>query len=58
MKYKCCECGHIFTEDDAYIYSECVGEFWGSPAYEEFMACPACKSDCIEDYEEEEEENV
>lgn len=46
-KYKCNECGNEFDEPDT--YTECMGEFWGVPAYEEFGCCPRCKSD---DYEE------
>lgn len=51
--FKCCNCGCIFTENDAGTYQECVGEFWGAPAYETFMCCPECKSDEFDDYEEE-----
>lgn len=40
MKYYCTSCGEIFDEPDS--YSECVGEFWGSPAYQEFAECPYC----------------
>lgn len=56
MKYKCCDCGHIFSEDDAGVYRECVGEFWGAPAWEEFVACPECGGIDLDDAEEEEEE--
>lgn len=45
--YKCNDCGAEFDEPES--YSECVGEFWGMPAYEEFGQCPMCKSD---DYDE------
>ena len=54
---KCYECGCIFDEDEADERSECVGEFWGSPAYQSFMVCPECGSDEIDDYEEENEED-
>lgn len=45
--YKCNECDAVFDEPDT--YRECVGEFWGTPAYEEFDICPVCKSDDIEE---------
>lgn len=46
-KYKCYECGAEF--DEPATYRECMGEFWGTPAYEEFDCCPVCKSDDIEE---------
>ena len=45
----CGECGKRFDEDDIETYEECVGEYWGQPAYETFGICPYCKSDCIEE---------
>lgn len=45
--YKCNDCGAMF--DEPATYRECVGEFWGTPAFEEFGSCPVCES---EDYEE------
>lgn len=54
---KCCECGEIFEDDEVESRSECVGEFWGSPAYMSIDVCPFCGSDEIEDYEEEQEED-
>jgi hypothetical protein len=45
--YKCNDCENTFNEPDS--YRECIGEFWGFPAYEEFGSCPICGSD---DYEE------
>lgn len=55
-KLKCYECGAIFNEEDAGEYQECVGEFWGAPAYQTFLCCPHCNSDEIEDYEGGDEE--
>ena len=55
MRYKCYDCDEVFDEDDAGSRSECVGEFWGAPAYESYMTCPNCGSDDIEEYEETEE---
>ena len=50
--YKCNDCKAVFTEPDT--YSECMGEFWGMPAYETFDRCPVCKSDDIEEVNENE----
>lgn len=54
-KYKCCDCGKEFDEPGS--YEECMGEFWGSPAYQTFYVCPVCGSDDYEENEEEEEED-
>lgn len=48
-KYKCNDCEAEF--DEPREYSECVGEFWGAPAYETFYECPECGS---EDFDESE----
>lgn len=45
MAYKCLECGHIFDEGEEKIYTECMGECHGSPAYETFRVCPVCGGD-------------
>ena len=50
--YKCEECGNVF--DEPKMVQECVGEFWGTPAYETWAVCPDCGSDEIEDYEDNE----
>ena len=55
-KLKCCDCGEVFTEEDADVVSENVGEFWGAPAYMDYNACPNCRSTDLEDYTEEEDE--
>lgn len=52
MRYKCYNCGETFDEDDAEERRECVGEFWGSPAYDSVMICPECGSDEIEETDE------
>ena len=44
--YKCNECGEEF--DEPVSYPECVGEYWGAPAYQSFYMCPCCKSDDFE----------
>lgn len=53
---RCTDCGHIFDEYDAITIHEYMGEFWGTPAYEDWMGCPNCKSTEIEDYDEREDE--
>lgn len=40
MSWYCTSCGRVF--DDPYDYEECVGEFWGAPAYQRFSECPYC----------------
>lgn len=44
MRYKCCDCGQIFDEEDAGTINESRGEFWGEPCYESMMCCPSCNS--------------
>ena len=52
----CNDCGKIFDEDDAKVVHDHVGDFWGAPAYQDFIECPYCGSDDIDDYHEEDEE--
>ena len=54
---KCDDCGNTFEAEDLDYYTECVGEFWGSPAYETFYVCPYCGSDCYGECDEEDEEH-
>lgn len=56
MIYKCGNCGRVFTDEQADTRKECVGEFWGAPAYKHFLVCPDCRSDELEKYEEGEDE--
>ena len=56
--YRCEDCGAIFDEDEIDSRSEYVGEFWGTPAYQTFNYCPECGSDCIREYEGEDEEET
>ena len=56
MKYKCNCCGEVFDEDDANYVREYVGEFWGTPAYNNYMTCPNCDEEDFEEYREEDEE--
>lgn len=55
-KLKCYDCDAIFNEEDAGTHQECVGEFWGVPAYQTYNCCPYCFSDDVGIYEESEEE--
>ena len=45
----CGECGKRFGEEEIKTVSECVGEYWGVPAYQDYGTCPFCGSDCIEE---------
>ena len=47
-KCVCIECGHIFDEEDAVMYKEDMGEYWGAPCYEYVRGCPHCKGDYVE----------
>lgn len=54
MAFICNDCESIFYEPKE--YQECVGEFWGSPAYEIFGCCPCCDSEDYDEIEPEEED--
>ena len=54
---KCLCCGEIFDNDEVATRTECVGEFWGTPAYMDFDICPFCNCEDLEDYEEETEDD-
>lgn len=41
--YKCLDCGKEF--EHPHEYEECVGCFWGDPAYQTFKECPHCGGD-------------
>lgn len=55
-KYACQECGAVFSEDEAGSERDFVGYYGEQAAYQYYMTCPECGSDCIEDYEELEED--
>ena len=46
--YICLECGRIFSEPAK--WKEDRGEYFGSPAYEEWWGCPNCHGDYAETY--------
>ena len=55
--YKCSCCGNTFEEP--YEYTECMGEFWGSKAYDTFSVSPCCGeyyTEVSEDDDESEDE--
>ena len=56
MLLRCNNCDEVFDEDDLESRSECVGEFWGSPAYDSYGVCPFCGSDDYDEYEDPEED--
>ena len=47
--YICEDCGKVF--DEPKTYEECMGEFWGAPAYETFAICPFCESEAFKGYD-------
>lgn len=49
MKYICKDCESTFDESEIAYQREYMGEFWGTPAYEELAVCPYCSSDEIEE---------
>ena len=49
-EYKCNDCECEFNEPES--YEECMGEFWGTPAYETFYCCPCCGSDAYEEVDD------
>ena len=51
-KMICLDCGTVFDADEVERVQDYRGECWGSPAYEEELICPHCKSSVIEDAEE------
>ena len=53
--YKCCDCGSIIREDDIDTIQDYRGEYWGTPAYENVDVCPKCGSDCLEEYDNEDD---
>lgn len=55
-KLKCENCGEVFREEDADTQQECVGDFWGSPAYMYYNACPTCGSTDLEETSDDEED--
>lgn len=52
--YICNDCGAIF--DEPREIKECMGEFWGAPAYDTTACCPACGADDYEEFDDDEEE--
>ena len=56
-KYRCCECGKIFDEEDIKVVEEDRGEYWGIPCYEQMELSPCCDWDFEEVYEDDEEDD-
>lgn len=56
-RYYCTNCERFINEEDIDTRQECMGSFWGSPAYETFAICPHCGSDEVINEEDMEEEN-
>lgn len=49
--YCCIECGRVFSEQQASVWSESRGEYWGTQCYEEVSGCPYCRGSYVETYE-------
>ena len=45
MRIYCPDCERYFDSSEIHYRRECMGEFWGSPAYDEFPECPYCHGD-------------
>jgi len=54
---RCDDCGWIGHSEELRAVQESRGEFWGVPAYETMYYCPVCGSECLDDYEEVQEED-
>lgn len=52
----CDECNETFVRP--HVERECIGEYWGSPAYQTFAYCPYCGSTLIREYVPEDGEEV
>lgn len=50
--YRCVSCGKIF--DIPKVVSEYVGEFWGTPAYQNVGYCPICGDDEYDEIQDDE----
>lgn len=54
MRLYCTHCGNYFGSDELHYRRECVGEFWGTPAYDDFPECPYCGSEeFVDEYDED-----
>lgn len=49
--FVCIECGHVFNEEGASVWTESRGEYWGSPCHEEMDGCPKCGGSYAQTYE-------
>lgn len=50
--FKCCKCGEIFSEDYAGTRKELVDSGPGYKYYENYVACPECNSDELDEFEQ------
>ena len=44
-KWKCEDCEQVFDATELKHEKECIGEYWGAPAYREYDVCPHCGSE-------------
>lgn len=47
--YVCNECNNIFSEEESRTRFEDMGECFGSPSGREYLVCPSCGSDDVEE---------
>lgn len=62
MMYRCAKCKEVFPETDIEVKSwrEYRGEYFGDPAYETVSEdhCPYCNSEDIDEYWEDEDDEI
>lgn len=51
-KYKCKDCNTIIAGDELGVIEYWVGYYGEQGAYQYYIFCPNCGSDCIDEYEE------
>ena len=54
-RFRCLDCGCECEGEDLCTERESRGEFWGVPCYETFCVCPNCRSDQLEEIEEDDD---
>lgn len=50
--YACNNCKHAFRGEDGGTLRDCVGEYMGQPAYLDYLTCPECGCDDLEEAEQ------
>ena len=47
--YVCQECNNVFSDEESRTRLEDMGEYFGSPSGREYLVCPSCGSNDIEE---------